>query len=68
MAINNPPRVDFYNEKAHWLACIYEMYAGWWSVRYNRVELLSCYHTEEEAYAALCGGLDIPNLYIRTEL
>ena len=67
LAINNLPAIDYYDGAGKWLACIYEMYEGWWSVRLCRVELLSCYHSEEEAFAALAFWLDIPITYVKTE-
>lgn len=63
LAINDLPCIDYYNDKG-WLACIYEMHTGLWSIRLNRVELLSCYHTEQEAIEALSFWIDIPTNYI----
>jgi len=65
LAINDLPCIDYYNKDGHWKASIYEMNAGWWSVRLNRVALLGCYHSEEEAYDALSFWLDIPEIYIK---
>lgn len=63
LVINELPCVDYYNDNGHWVARIYERYEGWWSVRLCRVELLSCYHSEAEAFGALTFWLDIPITY-----
>ena len=55
---NGLPCIDYYNDNGHWIARIWESYEGWWSVRLCRVELLSCYHSEEEAFNALALWLD----------
>lgn len=61
---NDLPSIDFYDDSGKWIACIYEFYAGSWSVRFNRVELLSCYYSEAEAFDALSFWVDFEPLYI----
>jgi hypothetical protein len=59
LAINDLPAIDYYDDNGHWKACVYEMYPGWWSMRAARVEMLSCFHSKEEAQAKVCFWLDI---------
>lgn len=66
LAINNLPAIDYYDDSGLWIASIYERYPGDWSARLPRVELLSCYKTEEDAVDALCFWL--PNEFYKNDL